>query len=134
MTVTYLKDGRIEVKDPHDALLLSLAGIILTDGRHVYAFARGKWHVDGNIIHSTFGLPLYVRADVARGFVVCISSDSDPEDRNLQRIYWYNARSDDPVKEGDIVRFVTEHIERYKVSMRLHNDRWNLLPEIEMEK
>ena len=133
MTVTYLKDGRIEVKDAHDALLLSLAGIDMdySKGNKVhYCEKSSKWGVVTDSLFFKFidvlrldCLPLYVPADVARLLV------TNTSDGGIGWDYLYASM----IAEGDILRFESWDDEEY-IYMRRHNDRWNLLPEIEKER
>lgn len=117
MTVKFLKDGRIEVKDPHDARLLQMAGVYLTesDGSRPRAFA---WDAGDNV-------PVYVPANVARGLVVL-------DDDLLGGIRWG--------EDAHIISCSHNGLNEAKwrcvkfIYIRRHNDRWNLLPDIEMEK
>lgn len=120
MTVKSLKDGRIEVKDPHDALLLSLAGITLVNENKLekWQFNGTRWGVLNKFYDGTEyfndawmdnSTTLYVPADVARGLV-------DEQGNWLEGM-------DIAVKQTF----------RNVLFLRYHNDRWNLLPEIEME-
>jgi len=130
MTVTYLKDGRIEVKDPRDALLLRLAGIVIEtfEGKIAPIVAADKLKAESSgynyniIMEAQFPIMpnqympetrLYVPADVAKGLT------------NKNCTQW--------LLGDDIASFEEYHSEDI-VYMRRHNDRWNLLPEIEMEK
>ena len=138
MTVTYLKDSRIEVEDPHDALLLRLAGILLYDwqGKHAFFDAKDELERADEYckINFTAVFPvqknqymperrLYVPADVARLLV------TNTSDGGIGWDYLYASM----IADGDILRFESWDDEEY-IYMRRHNDRWNLLPEIEMEK
>ena len=131
MTVTYLKDGRIEVKDAHDALLLSLAGIELysqyedDEEPTRFIFKEHGWYQEDRplewgssmICYQGFPETLYVPADVARGLVWVTPSG---------RAVW-NAGKHERIKYLEVLR-------NDEVYLIKHNDRWNLLPEIEMEK
>lgn len=129
MTVTYLKDGRIEVKDPHDALLLQLAGIKLVNKWNLedWRFDGKEWGVFNEYL-QTFNRAyldqtLYVPAEVARLLV------TNTSDGGIGWDYLYASM----IAEGDILRFESWDDEEY-IYMRRDNDRWNLLPDIEMEK
>lgn len=132
MTVTYLKDGRIEVKDAHDALLLQLAGIKLVDASgQEWIFLEQSWGVleyCNNLNHWLCNKKapqetLYVPADVARLLV------TNTSDGGIGWDYLYASM----IAEGDILRFESWDDEEY-IYMRRYNDRWNLLPDIEMER
>lgn len=128
MTVTYLKDGRIEVDKPYDALLLQLAGIRLVNKWNLedWRFDGKEWGVFNEYL-QTFNRAyldqtLYVPADVAQVLVY-----NTPENGFSWDYLFANM-----IADGDILRFRSWDDED-DVYMRRHNDRWNLLPEIEIE-
>jgi hypothetical protein len=114
MTVTDLKDGRIEVEKPRDALLLSLAGVKLVNkwGLEEWRFDGKEWGVFNEFLNtfnpSRLNTILYVPADVAKEMIKLHQGQP----------HWKDCTSTG-------IR---------GVYMRRHNDRWNLLPDIEMEK
>lgn len=139
MTVTYLKDGRIKVDKAYDAILLTLAGIRLESYKRKWKFPYAKikarligeekklvcecnFPLSPNHNEHTPNKALYVPADVARGLV------TNTSDGGVVWDYLYGIR----IADGDILKFDTWDDED-SVYMRRHNDRWNLLPEIEIE-
>jgi hypothetical protein len=109
MTVIYQQDGRIRVDDPHDALLLSLAGVGLideNDSRHV--FAKNQWFSEdhGPLHGYLLDMPLYVPAEVAKELVTA------------KACWWDSSIEGLTVKEDQMVQ------------LRIHNNRWNVLPDI----
>lgn len=133
MTVTYLKDGRIEVKNPHDALLLSLAGVKIE-----YLWGK-EWIFDvnkntlpdlcdneGGFVTNNMWidthLPLYVPADVARGLVLVLC-------QILGDLVTWGGEDITMATPSEYLKNPTWD----NIYVRRHNDRWNLLPEIEME-
>lgn len=134
MTVIYLKDGRIEVKDPHDALLLSLAGIKL-ETEHEYNITYvldDGWiiNIDGVEIGTLIEahMPLHIPADVANNLIKIYSISGK------QFVSWrYFNGGSYFLREGLTLYFTDSAAETASVHMRRHNNRWNLLPDIEME-
>lgn len=133
MTVTYLKDGRIEVKDPHDALLLSLAGIPLVNENKLeqWQFNGTRWGVLNKFYDGTEyfndawmdkNTTLYVPADVARGLVLVLC-------QILGDLVTWGGEDITMATPSEYLKNPTWD----NIYVRRHNDRWNLLPEIEME-
>lgn len=119
MTVTYLKEGRIKVANSHDALLLALAGVELVNEWNLenWRFNGKEWGVFNEYL-NTFNpaylcQTLYVPAEVAKELVWITPSG---------RAIW------DAGENPMIKKIANDNVHLIK-----HNDRWNLLPEIEME-
>jgi len=116
MTVIYQPDGRIRVDDPHDALLLSLAGVDLFEQHGVQQKFLGTEWADmlspqpEPVCYPR--LPLYVPAEIAKDLV-----------RKWQYLEfcWWDDEIHETTVNGNIIY------------MKHHNNRWNVLPDIKME-
>jgi hypothetical protein len=144
MTVTYLKDGCIQVTNPHDALLLLLAGVNLvncdntvheppaTENLYQLLNTDGSatgWKLGDTVmsiqIDPEYKEPnsvLYIPADVARGLVSL----------NCYDVPTWNTTGG--IEDGSVHQIGSGYDGYDSVFLRRHKDRWNLLPEITMDK
>ena len=134
MTVIYQTDGRIRVDDPHDALLLSLAGVELFDyGNDTYrkwVFSGQSWSVmrmEGHLggiegdwlpYRPEFPESLYVRKAWAKMHVL-VFYDSIRDTAS-----WNDRRN---------IKSCSTYDGSFQFQMRHHNNRWHVLPDIKME-
>jgi hypothetical protein len=123
MTVTYQPDGRIRVDNPHDALLLSLAGVeLFEDSGSLWQFYDGK-HQDAELFYSgwfVFLSPASVGESFANiNLPLCVPAEVA---KDLVSLYHYG-----PEWEGVDIKRVEELGDAALIE---HNNRWHVLPDI----
>jgi len=105
MTVIYQQDERIRVDDPHDALLLSLAGVELTLP-----------------VTSTY----YVPAEVAKDLVVADFSVTHLPDSYA---YWALGEFTQTAWFNNFGRMGQKN----QVTLRYNQNKWHILPDITLD-